>query len=161
MTASQVRGCAGVATALVLAFGLPACSARPEAETQSSPASEAPQETSQESPQESPPAATYADGKYQATGWYGGLPSHIEVTLTLESDVITAVSVVPAATNLTSLDLQERFAEVIPAVVIGRRIADLEVGKIAGSSGTPVGFNDALDQIRTQAATDAAPHSTP
>lgn len=93
----------------------------------------------------------YRDGAYSAEGSYGSLPSSIGVSLTLEDGVVTAVQVETRATNPTSLDLQERFAEAVPDVVVGRPIADLEVGKLAGSSGTPVGFNDALDQIRATA----------
>lgn len=94
----------------------------------------------------------HISGDYTAVGEYGGQPSHITVSLTLADNVITAVDVVPHATNPTSLDLQERFADAIGPLVIGRPITELEVSKTAGSSNTPAGFNDALDQIRTQAA---------
>ena len=97
-------------------------------------------------------AADYIDGQYSADGWYGGLPSSIGVTVTLADDVVTAVAVTPHATNPTSLELQERFAEAIPGVVIGRDIDELQIDRLAGSSGTPVGFHDALDQIKSQAA---------
>jgi hypothetical protein len=93
----------------------------------------------------------YADGQYSADGWYGNLPSSIGVTVTLADDVITEVAVTPHATNPTSLELQERFAEAIPDVVIGRNIDELEIDRLAGSSGTPIGFNDAIAQIRNQA----------
>jgi uncharacterized protein with FMN-binding domain len=43
----------------------------------------------------------YRDGLYQATGWYGGLPSSITVEVTLVDDVITAVAVTPHATDPT------------------------------------------------------------
>lgn len=98
-------------------------------------------------------AVTYRDGTYEAEGGYGGMPSHIGVTVTLDGGVVAEVEVDTRATDPTSLDLQERFADAIPDVVVGRAIADLEVGKTAGSSGTPVGFNDALEQIRDQART--------
>ena len=100
----------------------------------------------------SSPSVGYADGDYTALGEYGGLPSHITVSLTLSDNIVTAVDVTPHATDPTSLDYQERFADAIDAVVVGKPIADLEISKIAGSSGTPDGFNDALEQIRTQAA---------
>ena len=95
--------------------------------------------------------SAYYDGRYSARGWYGGLPSSITVTLTLLDDVIAAVQVTPHATDPTSLDFQRRFAAAVPEVVVGRRIAEVKVDRIAGSSGTPVGFNDALRQIREQA----------
>jgi len=39
----------------------------------------------------------------------------------------------------------------VPGVVVGRPIEGLRVDRLAGSSGTPVGFNDALEMIRQQA----------
>jgi uncharacterized protein with FMN-binding domain len=107
-----------------------------------------------------PPDASlseYVDGSYAATGWYGSLPSSITVTLSLFDDVITAVEVEPHATEPTSLDFQRRFAAAVPEVVVGRRIADVKLDRIAGSSGTPQGFNDALRQIREQARRSPAP----
>jgi uncharacterized protein with FMN-binding domain len=95
--------------------------------------------------------ATYADGVYTATGQYGSLPSSITVTVTLVDDVITAVEVTPHATDPTSLDLQRRFAAAIPAVVVGKRIDEVNVGRLAGSSGTPDGFNAAIQRIKEQA----------
>ncbi|WP_433519659.1 hypothetical protein ACQP2T_31370 [Nonomuraea sp. CA-143628] len=106
----------------------------------------------------SPPSAParggsqYRDGAYIATGTYGGGPSHITVTLTLDDDVITRVAVAPHATNPTSRDYQERFATAVPQTVVGRDIDDVRLSRTAGSSGTPVGFNDALEQIKSQAA---------
>ena len=103
----------------------------------------------------SEPAASqesrYADGVYEATGEYGNQPSFITVTVNLANETITEVEVIPHATNPTSLDLQERFAEAVPAVVVGKRIDEVKVGRLAGSSGTPNGFNDAIRQIKQQA----------
>jgi len=95
--------------------------------------------------------STYADGVYKATGKYGSLPSSITVTITLAGDAITAVKVTPHATDPTSLDLQRRFAAAIPAVVVGKRIDEVKVGRLAGSSGTPDGFNAAVRRIKEQA----------
>jgi uncharacterized protein with FMN-binding domain len=94
----------------------------------------------------------YADGTYKATGEYGGQPSHITVEATLENGVITAVTVTPHAYVPRSLQLQRAFAAAVPKVVIGKRIDQVRVGKLAGSSGTPKGFNDAIGQIRELAA---------
>lgn len=96
--------------------------------------------------------ARYADGVYTATGEYGGQPSHITVKATLKDGVITAVTVKPHAYVPRSLELQRAFATAVPKVVVGKRIDQVRVGKLAGSSGTPKGFNDAIRQIRQQAA---------
>jgi uncharacterized protein with FMN-binding domain len=95
--------------------------------------------------------SNYADGTYNATGQYGSLPSSIGVSVTLVDGVITAVTVTPQATDPTSLDYQTRFAQAIPALVVGRNLDEVNLSKVAGSSGTPEGFNAALQQIKTQA----------
>lgn len=99
------------------------------------------------------PASHYADGVYTATGQYGGQPSFITVTVTIDDDVITDVKVTPQAVVPQSLELQRRFAAAVPKVVVGRRLDEVKVDKLAGSSGTPKGFNAALAEIRKQAAT--------
>jgi uncharacterized protein with FMN-binding domain len=95
--------------------------------------------------------SSYADGVYTAAGQYGNLPSFITMTVTLVDDIITAVEVTPQATNPTSLDLQRRFAAAVPAVVVGKHIDEVKVDRLAGSSGTPDGFNAAIERIKEQA----------
>ena len=95
----------------------------------------------------------YADGTYNATGQYGGLPSSIDVSVTLVDGVITAVTVTPRATDPTSLEYQTRFAQAVPALVVGRNIDEVNLSKVAGSSGTPDGFNAAIQQIKAEATT--------
>ncbi|MYS57163.1 hypothetical protein GTW46_45175 [Streptomyces sp. SID6013] len=73
------------------------------------------------------------------------------VTLTLADDEITQVAVEPHATDPTSLDLQERFADAIPDTVVGRDIDEVHIDRLAGSSHTPEGFNDALEKIKKDA----------
>ena len=96
---------------------------------------------------------SYSDGVYEATGQYGSLPSSITVTVTLVDEIITDVKVTPHATNPTSLDLQRRFAAAVPKVVVGKSINEVKVGRLAGSSGTPDGFNDAIEKIKKKAHT--------
>jgi uncharacterized protein with FMN-binding domain len=93
----------------------------------------------------------YADGVYTATGQYGNEPSFITVTATLANGMITDVKATPHATVPRSLELQRRFAAAVPKVVVGKPIDQMNVGKLAGSSGTPRGFNAAIRQIREQA----------
>jgi thiamine biosynthesis lipoprotein len=95
--------------------------------------------------------SAYRDGIYTATGRYGSLPSSITVRVTLRSGLIRAVKVTPRATDPTSLALQRRFAAAVPAVVVGKPIAKVQVGRLAGSSGTPDGFNRAIEQIKKKA----------
>jgi len=96
---------------------------------------------------------SYGNGVYSARGEYGGQPSHISVRLRLTDEIVSEVSVTPHATDPTSLDYQQRFAAAVPGVVNGRHISEVNVGRLAGSSGTPTGFNDAIRQIKVLAAT--------
>lgn len=98
---------------------------------------------------------TYEDGTYTARGVYGGAPSYMDFTVTLEDGLITDVeSELMPENNDTSRGYQERFAAAVPEEVEGKSIDDLEVGIIAGASGCAEGFNDALDKIREQAETN-------
>ena len=56
------------------------------------------------------------------------------------------------ATNPISRDYQERFADAIPVLVVGKPIDEANVSRVAGSSGTPDGFNAAIEQIKRQAS---------
>jgi uncharacterized protein with FMN-binding domain len=161
------------AGAIAVALGLAACSAdSPGASsiksnsTPTETATETPQATPQATPQgqEAAPAVTptaptdatsdteFRDGEYSATGWYGGLPSHHDVTLTIENDLIVDVEINTPAEDETSLGYQQRFVAALPDAVVGRDISDLTVDRLAGSSGCSEGFMDALAQIKEQAA---------
>ena len=96
-------------------------------------------------------AADYADGTYEATGWYGSLPSHQGVTLTIDGDVVTDVSVTTPAEDPTSLGHQERFADAIGEEIIGRDLDDIAIDRLAGASGCSEGFMDALAEIKAEA----------
>lgn len=95
--------------------------------------------------------SSYRDGRYRATGWYGSQPSSIGVTLTLRANRIRTVKVTPHATDPTSRDLQDRFARAVGTRVVGKRIDEVTLTRLAGSSGTTLGFNDALRRIRAKA----------
>ncbi|MGP4006931.1 hypothetical protein [Streptomyces sp. 4N124] len=99
-----------------------------------------------------PTSSTYEDGEFEAEGRYGNLPSSIGVTVTLADDRITAVKVTPRATDETSLALQKRFAAAVPRLVVGKDIDSVRLDRVAGNSGTPKGFNDALAQIKAEAS---------
>ncbi|NQX26978.1 FMN-binding protein [Microbacteriaceae bacterium VKM Ac-2854] len=99
-------------------------------------------------------ASTYADGTYEAEGSYtspGGNET-VGVSITLEGDVVTAVTVTPESENPTGTQYQTKFASGIAAVVVGKDIDDLDVSKVSGSSLTSTGFNDAVETIKADAA---------
>ncbi|MFT4044704.1 MAG: FMN-binding protein [Gordonia sp. (in: high G+C Gram-positive bacteria)] len=95
----------------------------------------------------------YRDGKYSATGHYRspGGPQQLGVTVTLSNSVITALSVDTSKTRGTSKQFQGKFAGGIDALVVGKNIDHLNVHKVAGSSLTSNGFNDAIEQIKNKA----------
>ncbi len=98
-------------------------------------------------------ASVYKDGTYSATGSYmsPGGEDQIMVTLTLTNDVITSVSVTPAAGDRTSERYQNYFISGYKQYVIGYNIASVNLTYVSGSSLTPIGFDDALSQIEAQA----------
>ena len=120
--------------------------------------------TSQNIPTESAPATTvpstpkktvsvYKDGTYSATGSYMSLggEDQIGVTVTLANDVITAVDATNMAGDRTSSRFQDRFISGYKAYVVGKKISDVHLTRVSGSSLTPAGFNNALAQIQSQA----------
>jgi uncharacterized protein with FMN-binding domain len=150
MTAPRRRTLRTAIIAICVAAATPGCATRDAEVTTPSSASN----TSVAAPgSPSSRRSKYADGTYNATGQYGSLPSSIGVSVTLVEGVITAVRVTPHATDPTSLDYQTRFARAIPALVVGRNIDEVNLSKVAGSSGTPDGFNAAIQRIKAEATT--------
>jgi uncharacterized protein with FMN-binding domain len=98
--------------------------------------------------------AGYADGDYSAEGSYSnpGGESTVKVALTISDGTISKVDVTPEATNGTSKQYQTQFAGGIADQVVGKSLDDLDVSKVAGSSLTSKGFNDAIDQIKAEAS---------
>jgi len=92
----------------------------------------------------------YKDGEYTVEGEYGS--KSIIVKLNLESDKIKAIEVTPNTDIKMSLGLQKKFAAAVPEVVVGKPIDEVHLDKLAGSSKTTQGFNDALTKIKSQAA---------
>jgi uncharacterized protein with FMN-binding domain len=96
----------------------------------------------------------YVDGEYSASGSYVSPNGEetIDVTLSLEAGTVTAVEVTPNPTNPNTEMFQGQFASGIAAQVVGKSIDELNVDKVAGSSLTSGGFNDAIEQIKADAA---------
>lgn len=98
-------------------------------------------------------ASMYVDGLYSATGSYTA-PSGTEtvgVSLTVTDDVVTDVAIDEQAVNPTSQKMQALFADGISTLVIGKRLEDISVSQVSGSSLTSKGFNQALEAIKAQA----------
>jgi hypothetical protein len=98
-------------------------------------------------------STTYADGTYQEVGNYvsPGGPREINVTVTLEDDIITDAVFEGLATDPTSMRFQGEFGGGFKTMVVGRDIDDVHLTKVAGSSLTPIGFTDALEKVKQAA----------
>jgi uncharacterized protein with FMN-binding domain len=98
-------------------------------------------------------STTYKDGSYTADGSYQ-TPETVEkitVSLTIADDTVTAVKVTgdPQASETTHY--QAQFRSGISALVVGKKLDDISVDRVAGSSLTSKGFNQAVATIRTEA----------
>ncbi|MRK00273.1 FMN-binding protein [Aeromicrobium sp. S22] len=96
---------------------------------------------------------SYADGDYSAEGSYTnpGGESTVKVDLTVADGKISDVTVTPEADDLTSKQYQNKFAGGVADQVVGKSLDDLSVSKVAGSSLTSQGFNQAIETIKGEA----------
>jgi len=95
----------------------------------------------------------YTDGTYSASGSYISPNGEetIDVEITLEDDIITDVVVTPHPDNPNTEKYQGEFAGGIADEVVGQNIDDINVSKVAGSSLTSGGFNEAVETIKADA----------
>lgn len=96
---------------------------------------------------------SFKDGTYVATGSYlspGGEES-VDVEVTLKDDAITDATVSPHPASSTSTQYQGEFVANFKPLVIGKDISEVHLSRVAGSSLTSGGFNEALDQIKSEA----------
>ena len=95
----------------------------------------------------------YKDGTYSADGTYVS-PNGTEavgVELTLASGTVTDVQITQHPSNPNTRKFQGEFAGGIAGQVVGKNIDQLNVSKVAGSSLTSGGFNQAVEQIKSEA----------
>lgn len=99
-------------------------------------------------------AGSYTDGTYTAEGSYQTPESieTIDVTVTLADGVITDVEVAGNPTKPESEEYQGRFIGGISDEVVGQSIDEINVSRVAGSSLTSGGFNQAIEEIKNEAA---------
>ncbi len=109
--------------------------------------------TSTQTPAVPVSASAYKDGTYSAKGNYvsPGGSEDVDVTLTIKDGVVTDSTFKGNATRPISVKLQGEFAAGYQQFVVGKKLADLNVGKVSGASLTPKGFNDAVAKIKTAA----------
>lgn len=136
--AGTVAGCAPAATGTPAPAGAAASGASTASGTASSLASS---------------GSVYKDGTYSADGTYRSPQGQetVGVQLTLASGTITAVKITEHPSNPNTRKFQGEFSGGIAAQVVGRNIDELNVEKVAGSSLTSGGFNEAVEKIKAEA----------
>ena len=113
---------------------------------------ETPEATAPSAPTESAVSSAYNDGTYTAEGPYRSPmgSENITVALTVADDTVTAVSVTPHGVEASAF-WQGKFVSGVQTLVVGKRLTDLQLTNVSGSSLTPIGFNVAVEAIRAQA----------
>ncbi len=132
--------------------------------TQGEPTSLAPEQSSSSSDSSIPsvpvsseaaviPKRNYADGTFAAAGTYRSPEGNeeIQVSLTIKNNVVVDGSIQGMATNPRSIKFQGLFAQGFSQAVVGKSIDSLNLTVVNGSSLTPAGFMNALEQIKTKA----------
>ncbi len=111
-----------------------------------------PDELPVQDPQPAAGSSQFKDGTYTATGNYNspGGAEQIKITLTIKDDVVTKATAVSIATRPETKNFQGQFVAGFAAQVVGKKIGEVSLSKVSGSSLTPKGFNDAVRQIRIE-----------
>lgn len=97
--------------------------------------------------------SAFKDGTYRQTGTYSSPAGAetVDVSLTLKEGVITDSSFTGKASNPASIRLQTAFAQGYRQYVVGKKIDEVDLSVVNGSSLTPKGFMEALDKIEAEA----------
>lgn len=121
--------------------------------SQSAPPSGSSSSGSSGAPSGSASSQEFKDGTYTAVGSYisPGGDEKLSVTVTLKDDVITAASMIPEPVSSEGQHFQGLFAANFQSLVVGKNITDVHLSEVSGSSLTSGGFNEALQEIETQA----------
>lgn len=98
-------------------------------------------------------SSSYRDGTYEATGDYRspGGREEIKLSVTVNDGIIINTNATTAAASGTSRQYQREFVNNYKTLVVGKNINEVELDRVAGSSLTSNGFNDALEQIKQKA----------
>ncbi len=100
-----------------------------------------------------PSNATFKDGNYEATSTYQspGGTEKVDLKVTLAGGVITDTSLTTQPSSSTAEQYQGMFIGGYKAQVVGKKIGDVLLSRVAGSSLTSGGFNSALETIKSNA----------
>ena len=95
----------------------------------------------------------FKDGTYSATGFYSTPENteNIKLSITLKDGTVTGTSATVSASTRDSQEYAGAFVQNYKPLVIGKSITSIKLSRVSGSSLTSQGFNDAIQQIETQA----------
>ncbi|MET3919761.1 hypothetical protein [Arthrobacter sp. UYEF20] len=96
---------------------------------------------------------SYKDGIYSADGNYVS-PNGTEtvgVKLTLAGGAVSDVTITTHPSNSNTKKFQGEFAGGIKSQIVGKKLDEIKVSKVAGSSLTSGGFNQAVEKIKADA----------
>jgi uncharacterized protein with FMN-binding domain len=98
-------------------------------------------------------SSNYKDGVYTVKGDYTspGGAEQIDVKLTVKGNVVSDAEVVSLAERPISKKFQGEFVAGYKEFVVGKKLEEIKITKVSGSSLTPKGFTDALEKIKAQA----------
>jgi hypothetical protein len=102
---------------------------------------------------ESTMAATYKNGTYEGIGHYTSpaQQEEVNISITLKDGVVTDATFTGHGTNPTTKKMQGLFTEGFKDEVVGKPIDEINLNVVNGSSLTPKGFMDALQQVKQEA----------
>lgn len=95
----------------------------------------------------------YNDGQYSSQGSYQSPAGEesIDLNITIENGLVTEAVFLGKGENAVSKKWQKVFTDNYRDYVVGKPINEVKIDKVAGSSLTPKGFNDAFNKIKVQA----------
>ena len=152
---SAIKISAGIGIAGALAGTLAGCSSASTADNTGANSESANTSAPSASPSSAPASTTsYKDGTYTEDGTYESPAGEgrITVTLTLANSVVTAVKIDGHATDPTAKSYQSAFDNGVAGKIVGKRIDQLNVTIVSGSSLTSGGFDEAVKKIEADAA---------
>lgn len=134
----------GIVTSIVLVVN----AANQEEATQTS------TQSTQQSSGSSTDTSNYKDGTYEATISYltPGGPESIGVTVTIAGGQITSTELAQFAESHDAKHYQQVFANNYQDHVVGKSVNEVSLSRVAGASLTSNGFNNALEQIKSDAS---------
>lgn len=98
-------------------------------------------------------ASQYKNGTYSAVGDYRSPegPETIGIKLTVKNNLIVDAVATLQARDKKSVKYQELFINNFKTLVVGKKLSEVNLSKVSGSSLTPKGFNEAVVEIRGEA----------